>query len=86
MPRKRANTADARLARGRATADARFPAAPARAALPQDYVAALNAIKTRIRDERLRVVLSANSAMVLLYWDIGKTILARQRSAAGVPR
>jgi len=28
----------------------------------------------------LRVVLAANSAMVLLYWDIGRVILDRQAS------
>lgn len=35
-------------------------------------------IKERIQSERLRVTLSANAAMVLLYWDIGKVILERQ--------
>ena len=28
--------------------------------------------------ERLRVILSANAAMVLFYWDMGRTILALQ--------
>lgn len=37
-------------------------------------------LKARIETERLRVVLTANSAMVLLYWDIGRLILARQES------
>jgi predicted nuclease of restriction endonuclease-like (RecB) superfamily len=82
MARKRPRPeADRRLARGRARPEARFPAAPAKATLPQDYVDALAAIKSRIQQERLRVVLSANAAMVLLYWDIGRMILARQESA-----
>lgn len=72
---------DIRLARGRARPDARFPVAPSRAALPEDYATALAAIKARIQAERLRVVLSANAAMVLLYWDVGRTILARQERA-----
>jgi len=42
------------------------------------YVEALNEIKLRIQQERLRVVMAANSAMVLLYWDIGRMILERQ--------
>jgi predicted nuclease of restriction endonuclease-like (RecB) superfamily len=67
-----------RLARGRADADARFPVAPANAALPRDYTDALGVIKQRIQEERLRVVLSANAAMVVLYWDIGRMILDRQ--------
>jgi len=46
--------------------------------LPADYAGLLGEIKERIRTERVRVVLAANEAMVLLYWDIGKAILARQ--------
>ena len=81
MARKRRPTAGVRLARGRARPGARFPAAPPRGALPGDYAAALAAIKSRIEQVRLRVVLSANAAMVLLYWDIGRTILERQEQA-----
>jgi predicted nuclease of restriction endonuclease-like (RecB) superfamily len=46
--------------------------------LPHGYAKTLGEIKRRIREERLRVVLAANSAMVLLYWDIGRVILDRQ--------
>jgi predicted nuclease of restriction endonuclease-like (RecB) superfamily len=35
-------------------------------------------IKKRIVHERIKTVLSANAAMVLLYWDIGLCILERQ--------
>ena len=63
---------------GRRRADASIPAPPARGELPADYAALLGEIKERIRTERVRVVLAANQAMVLLYWDIGKAILARQ--------
>ncbi len=72
---------DKRLTRGRARAEANFPVAPPRAGLPADYAAALTAIKTRIAEERLRIVLSANAAMVLLYWDVGRMILDRQKQA-----
>ncbi len=51
---------------------------PAGGELPSDYIAVLDEVKRRIQEERLRVVLSANSAMVVLYWDIGQLILARQ--------
>jgi len=67
-----------RNALGRRQGDALFPAAPVLAGLPGDYIEALSEIKRRIQQERLRVVLAANSAMVLLYWDIGRMILARQ--------
>ena len=73
--------AENRLARGRQREEARFPVAPAKVALPRDYADALGAIKQRILDERLRVVLAANAAMVLLYWDIGRMILERQERA-----
>jgi hypothetical protein len=38
----------------------------------------LNDIKTRIGNERLRITLSANAAMIMFYWDIGRVILQRQ--------
>ncbi|RKY69954.1 MAG: DUF1016 domain-containing protein, partial [Candidatus Latescibacterota bacterium] len=46
--------------------------------MPAEYAAVLGELKKRIQSERLRVTLAANSAMVLLYWDIGKVILDRQ--------
>ena len=49
--------------------------------MPADYAAALVEIKRRIQEERLRVVLTANAAMVLLYWDLGRMILERQDRA-----
>jgi predicted nuclease of restriction endonuclease-like (RecB) superfamily len=48
--------------------------------MPPDYIATLNEVKDRIRSERLRVALSANSAMILMYWEIGRIILARQEA------
>ncbi|MGL4942973.1 MAG: DUF1016 N-terminal domain-containing protein [Thermoguttaceae bacterium] len=56
-----------------------FPLPPDKSVVPADYAAVLDALKARIRTERLRVTLSANAAMVLLYWDIGQAILERQR-------
>jgi predicted nuclease of restriction endonuclease-like (RecB) superfamily len=67
-----------RRTRGGTHEGASFPVAPVQAELPMDYGAILEGIKQRIQQERLRVVLSANSAMVLLYWDIGRTILEQQ--------
>jgi predicted nuclease of restriction endonuclease-like (RecB) superfamily len=49
--------------------------------MPRGYAKMLGEIKQRIQQERLRVVLAANSAMVLLYWDIGRMILDRQERA-----
>jgi len=54
-------------------------AGPTTSSLPRDYAEVLGSIKARIQKERLRTVLAANSAMVLLYWDIGRMILGRQQ-------
>jgi hypothetical protein len=59
--------------------DASFPTAPRANRMPHGYARTLEELKNRIREERLRVVLSANAAMVFLYWDIGKVILDRQQ-------
>jgi predicted nuclease of restriction endonuclease-like (RecB) superfamily len=58
---------------------AAFPVRPARSDLPDDYSDVLVTIKARIRQERLRAVVTANAAMVLLYWDVGHMILERQQ-------
>jgi hypothetical protein len=54
---------------------------------PTDYGATLKAIQQRVRQERTRVILSANAALILLYWDIGRMIVERQsREGWGAPR
>lgn len=47
--------------------------------LPRDYAEVLGTIKARIQEQRLSAVMTANSAMVVLYWDIGRMILERQQ-------
>jgi predicted nuclease of restriction endonuclease-like (RecB) superfamily len=79
--RKRHARGRTRHARGRMRAGAMFPVAPPRAELPADYRATLADIKQRVSAQRLRVVTTANAAMVELYWDIGRTILDRQLNA-----
>jgi predicted nuclease of restriction endonuclease-like (RecB) superfamily len=48
--------------------------------MPADYGLLLEDLKQRIGRERLRATMAANAAMVLLYWDIGRSILQRQAS------
>lgn len=83
MARKRSAEGEIenRNALGRRRKDAMFPVAPTHTGLPSDYARILRHLKQRIQQERLRTVMAANSAMVLLYWDIGRTILARQDTA-----
>ena len=64
--------------RGRVDRSAMFPVAPPASDTPQDYAAWLASLKARIQHERLRVVLASNAVMVLLYWDIGRSILDKQ--------
>ncbi len=55
-----------------------FPIGSPLTTVPIDYNSFLVALKTRIRNERLRVVLASNTALVNLYWDIGNSILQKQ--------
>ncbi|MEA3351570.1 MAG: PDDEXK nuclease domain-containing protein [Chloroflexota bacterium] len=47
--------------------------------MPEKYGEFLTKLKERISRERVKAILSANSALVLMYWDIGQSILERQR-------
>lgn len=75
-----APVADVRRTMGRAWPDGQaiFPVAPSRSEVPNGYGDVLHELKARIQEARLRTVLSANGAMLQLYWDIGRAILARQ--------
>ena len=79
--KRRTTNSDVRLVRGRARPEAAFLVAPTKASLPSGYANALATIKSRIQQERLRVVIGANAAMVLMYWDVGRMILERQEHA-----
>lgn len=55
-----------------------LPIADVSQSLPDDYSLFLTELKTCIRNERIKSVLSANAALVMLYWDIGRAILKKQ--------
>jgi predicted nuclease of restriction endonuclease-like (RecB) superfamily len=67
-----------RKQRGRVDRSVMFPVPPTAGDVPVDYAAWLADLKARIHQERLRVVLASNAVMVLLYWDIGRSILDKQ--------
>jgi predicted nuclease of restriction endonuclease-like (RecB) superfamily len=46
--------------------------------LPADYAVWLSELKTRIHNAQQRATLAVNRELVLLYWQIGQDILARQ--------
>ena len=72
------NPLSERKQRGRVDRSAMFPVPPPVGDVPVDYAAWLADLKARILRERLRVVLASNAVMVLLYWDIGRSILDKQ--------
>jgi len=69
-----------RLSRGRTRESAIMPVAPAHANLPTGYASLLADIKKHLVQVRLRTVLAANVALIQAYWQIGRTILARQKA------
>jgi len=69
---------ETRRSLGRATDQAAFPAPSPVSSMPSGYASLLRDIKQRIQQGRVQTVLAANSAMVMLYWDVGRVILERQ--------
>jgi hypothetical protein len=57
-----------------------MPVPVSRTDLPDGYSNLLASLEKRIQQERIKTVLSANCAMVMLYWDIGTSILQRQQT------
>lgn len=58
-----------------------LPVADITQKMPHDYSLFLQDLKNRIRNERIKSVLSANAALVMLYWDIGHAIIKKQDDA-----
>ena len=48
--------------------------------LPHGYANLLASLKKRIQRERVKAVLSANKALVMMYWDIGNSIIQKQNN------
>lgn len=48
--------------------------------LPQDYNDFLRQLKERIRTAQVRAALAVNQELILLYWQIGRSILKQQQS------
>lgn len=74
----KANPAPERRQRGRVDGSVMFPVPPPTSDAPPEYAVWLADLKARIQQQRLRVVLASNAVMMLLYWDIGRSILNKQ--------
>ena len=55
-----------------------FPIALNLSEMSDDYLSFIEEIKNEIQNQRISVVLNANSSMICLYWKIGKAILQKQ--------
>ena len=76
---RKITAADSRKTLGRAKPDVMMPVPDTLAGMPEGYPVLLSGIKEIITRERIKAVMSANVAMVLMYWDIGQCILQRQQ-------
>lgn len=47
--------------------------------IPSTYAETLNALKERIHSAQIKASLSINEKLLELYWDIGKTIIDKQK-------
>ncbi len=57
-----------------------FPIAESLNSMPENYQTFIEKIKSDIKQERIKAHLSANSSMILMYWNIGNSILDQQNS------
>jgi predicted nuclease of restriction endonuclease-like (RecB) superfamily len=73
------STGNVRKTRGASKPGVMMPVPAGLLEMPEGYAAFLTGLKERIARERIKAVLSANAAMVLMYWDIGQAILERQK-------
>lgn len=53
---------------------------PANLPLPEGYDELLNGLKTRVQRARISAGLAVNRELVILYWQIGKDIIAQQQN------
>jgi predicted nuclease of restriction endonuclease-like (RecB) superfamily len=71
---------DKRKHRGKSRSQAVFPLPEVKFDLPEGYAGFIEELKNKIINERIKTVLSANAAMIMLYWEIGRSILHRQNA------
>lgn len=54
--------------------------------LSPDYVAFVNDLKARIQSARVSAARAVNRDLILLYWDIGRGIVERQKTLGWASR
>jgi predicted nuclease of restriction endonuclease-like (RecB) superfamily len=71
-------TKNNRSQRGKQIDEVVFPQPESILHLPKGYPDFINSLKELIAQERIKTILSANAAMIRLYWEIGHSILKQQ--------
>lgn len=69
---------DLRKSFGRNKKNVIVPAPLEKSDLPADYGTLLSELKARIHQTRLKAALAVNASLVILYWEIGNSIVQRQ--------
>jgi predicted nuclease of restriction endonuclease-like (RecB) superfamily len=69
---------DGRKSMGKQKKGVIIPVAPALTEMGDSYRELFDSIKSKIGKTRLQTVISANTSMILLYWDVGNEILKKQ--------
>jgi DUF1016 N-terminal domain len=69
---------DQRKRHGKEKTSVIIPAASSLLEMPEGYSSLLAEVKQQIQGSRLKAALSANAALIGLYWEIGYQILVRQ--------
>lgn len=71
---------DQRRVMGKSLEGVTMPVAEPLATMPEGYISFFAAIKDLIARERIKAVMATNAAMVVMYWDIGRHILEKQKT------
>lgn len=69
-----------RKQRGKEKEKVVFPIAESLSNMPENYQTFIEKIKDNIQQDRIKAHLSANSSMILMYWNIGNSILEQQKN------
>jgi predicted nuclease of restriction endonuclease-like (RecB) superfamily len=69
-----------RKSMGKSKPEVIFPVPSTQAEMPEGYINFIKKIKETISQQRIKTVISANNSMILLYWEIGNSILERQKN------
>jgi len=80
MVKRKENNAEGRKFMGEKDDDVIFPVKSELNDMPESYIGFFKEVKQKILAEKLKTIMSANCAMIILYWEIGRSILTRQKN------